>query len=88
MSDETNTESKNNGLAIKLAKSKFPADAVISYCKDAEGNKITSFGRQGSNRAIRFGMIREGMTVKEAYEAGVSSRDLARYAEKGIVTVA
>lgn len=75
----------------KGARKRLSNDWKITLLNDPEG---TAYGpdnnpkRSGTESAKRFALYRNGMTVGQAKEAGVTSGDISWDAKKGFIEVA
>lgn len=70
--------------------SKYPENAVIRLLNDKEGKKYGADNnpkRPGSASHERFSKYVDGMTVKEAHDAGVKTEDFAWDADKGFIEI-
>ena len=64
-------------------------DATISFGVDKEGNfygpEVNNPKKEGSKTRTRFALYREGMTIKQALEAGITTADLVYDRDHGFV---
>jgi len=85
----TNVKSEQTGKAEKKApRSGLDKTKKIELQKDGEGNKFGKENnpkRAGSASAERFALYKDGMTVEEALNAGVTSTDINHDVGKGFI---
>ena len=83
-----------NAVPPKRA-AKFDENSVIKFGKDSEGKvygpqpdgSFYNAKRAGSGASARFAKMKDGMTVKEALESGVTRADLNWDSKQGFVVI-
>lgn len=70
--------------ATKTRASKIADNSTITIATEEKKNPK----RAGSKGAARFDLYKDGMTVAQAKEAGVTAADLAYDSGKGFITIA
>lgn len=77
--------------ASAARQAKFTDTSVINFGKNAEGKPYDGSEnnpkREGSGAHGRFQLYRDGMTIKEALDAGLSRADINYDSDKGFIVV-
>lgn len=83
--EETATETATAGRDVF----RMSDDATISFGTDKEGNALSAetSPKKGENSKQRWGLYRDGMTVKDALAAGLTRSNIRKDRRAGFIKI-